>query len=465
MKWLTATLLCVTLYCHEAVAADWPRWRGPDNDGHVRAAQGELPNLAATPKIVWRQPVGHGLSSPVVAGGKVFHMDNQGGKEAAHAVDATSGRTLWSHILDDTFKDGHSDPGPRCTPVVDGDRVYVQSCRGKLRCLAVETGEPIWGVDFTKDFGGVFIGERGSAAGASRHGHSGTPLVHGDRLVVTAGGTNGASVVCLDKRTGDVVWKSQSDVAGYAAPVLATIAGVEQFVVFTAKGAIGLRADDGCLLWRVPVKTSFGRHCVTPVVVDDMVVVSSFQVGLMGIRVSGDANALSAEKAWTSKMAAINYASPVAVGSHLYGLGKANKLVCVDIRTGKITWSRPKFSSKRLAKGYAAFLVMGGRILVMADNGELIVFEAEPTQYREVGRLALCGRTWCHPAYADGRFYLRDEKELLCLDCSIQGRRARGRPSGPPALQAPFRSQGRVLERGGPPPHPEVDRETVETAH
>jgi len=406
----------VTLCSLETLAADWPRWRGPGNDGHVPVAQGELPNLAATPKIVWRQPVGHGLSSPVVAGGEVFHLDNQGGKETAHAVDAATGRALWSYPLDDVFKDGHSDPGPRCTPVVDGDRVYVQSCRGKLQCLAAETGEPIWRVDFIKDFGGVFIGERGSAPGASRHGYSGAPLVHADRLVATAGGTNGASVVCLDKRTGSVVWKSQNEVAGYAAPVAATIAGVEQFVVFTAEGVIGVDAQGGSLLWRVPIKTSFGRHCVTPLVVDDMVVVSSFQVGLMGIRVSARANGLKAEKAWISKMAAINYASPVAVGTHLYGLGKANKLVCVDIRTGKITWSQPKFSSKRLAKGYAAFLVMAGQILVLADNGELIAFKADPAQYRESGRLSICGRTWCHPAYVDGRFYLRDDKELLCVE-------------------------------------------------
>ena len=397
------------------LAADWPRWRGPAGTGHVPAGVAVPDTLPASPEVLWRVAVGTGFGSPVVSGGKVFHLDHQRGKEVVHALRADTGKELWRLPLDEVFKDGQSVPGPRTTPVVDGDRLYVQSCRGEFRCLNVADGTCVWRVGFVKDFQATFIGEKGSAVGASRHGYTGSPVIEGERIFVGVGGRKGASVVCFEKRTGRVVWKSQSDVPGYSGPVIATVAGVKQVISFTSDGVIGLDFADGKLLWRVGVKTGFGRHVTTPIVADDVVIVSSHQAGLIGIAVSKDGTGLRAERAWVAKALAINFSDPVAVGGFLYGFGRGNSLICVDVRTGKRAWVEKGFFSDLSRRGYASFLVMKDRILVLAERGQLLLLGADPKQCRVISRAKACGPNWCNPAYADGRLFLRDDRELRCV--------------------------------------------------
>ncbi len=393
-----------------ASAADWPRWRGPSNDGHVPSGVPVPKTLPTEPKEVWKIPVGHGLGSPVVSGGAVFHVDHQEGKEVVHALDAATGKARWSVPLDEAFKDNQSAAGPRGTPVVDGDRVYVLSCRGEFRCLQAADGKTTWSVNFVKDLNAIFIGEKGQAVGASRHGNTGSALVDGDRVYVVAGGQDGAGIVCFNKADGKIVWKSQGDIAGHAGPVLGTLAGVRHVIAFTVEGVVGLDAGTGKLLWRDPLKTRFGRHIVTPVVAGDTVVVSSFQAGLVGTRVSKAGGTVKAERAWTEKATAINVASPVVVDGHLYGLGPRKKLVCVETESGKQAWSQDGFG-----RNSSAFLVMGPNILTLTDSGALVLFAADPKGYREIGRAQVCGRTWCNPAYADGRLYLRDDRSMRCV--------------------------------------------------
>jgi len=412
---LIGTLLAVA---GGAWGEDWPRWRGPEGTGHVGADVDVPTTLPAESKALWRVRVGLGLASPVVSGKRVFYLDNRRGKEIVHAADIESGKELWHATLDDVFKDGQSEPGPRCTPVADGERLYAQSCRGELQCLNAADGKVIWRTNFVKDFGAVFTGEKGRAAGASRHGYCGSPLVDGDRIIVGVGGANGASIVCFNKLTGKVIWKSQDDIPGYAGPVIATVAGVRQVICFTATSLIGLEATKGTLLWRTEVKTSLGRHVTTPVVVGDIVVVSSHQAGLIGIRVArADTSApLKAERAWVLKGSpAINFSSPVVVGNHLYGLGKTRTLICVDAPTGERAWTKDWTDTRMFGKGYASFMVMGDNILALAEDGTLFMMPADKKAFRLIATVKICGKNWCSPAYADGNLFVRDARELICL--------------------------------------------------
>src|SRR2546430_1936466 len=360
-RWVAAvSLFGVSLLC----ASDWPQWRGPMRDGHVPDGVGVPDKLPQEPKVVWRMNVGEGLASRVGAGGKVFYFDNPGGRETLHALDSADAKELWKKEIDDPFRDMQGPSGPRCTLVVDGDRVYALSCKGELQCLNVTDGQLIWRTNFTNDFSAVFIGEKGNAPGASRHGNNGSPLIDGDFLYACVGGTNGAGVVCFEKRTGRVIWKSQNDQAAFAAPVIATLAGVRQLVCFTCDGLIGLDPRDGKLFWRVPLKTTFARHVTTPVVYGDIVVVGSHQVGLIGVRISRDGAGCKAQQAWLNKASAMNFASPVAVGRYLYGLGPAKNIICVDIETGEQRWSKDGIVTSSADKAHAAFLVMGDKILI-----------------------------------------------------------------------------------------------------
>ena len=402
--------------CLSMSAADWPQWRGPERNGHAPGAS--LEKLPSSPRVVWKIAAGPGLASPVVAGDKAFLFDAVDKKETLHAVDRKTGKKIWSAAIDETFHDSQGPDGPRSTPLVDGNRVYVVSCRGELQCLDVKDGSVVWRTNFA-DFGVKFIGEKGTAPGAIRHGNNGTPLIDEHRLYVCVGG-EGAGVVCFDKLTGKVIWKSQDDQAAYAPPMIGTIAGQEQVICFTAEGLIGLAPEKGSLFWRVPIKTAYARHVIAPVWHENIVVVSSHQAGLIGTKISRKGDELKAEEAWVSKEAVINFSSPVAVDGYLYGLGPAKNLQCVVIATGKVAWSQDGYVHTSADKAYGGFIVVGDNILFLNDSGQLVLFAVNPEKFEERGTAQVAGNNWCNPAYAGGQLFLRDGNkgpgEWMCID-------------------------------------------------
>ncbi|MES2573274.1 MAG: PQQ-binding-like beta-propeller repeat protein [Verrucomicrobiota bacterium] len=407
--------LAALLIASSAFAADWPQWRGPLRTGHVPEGEKLPVTLSAEPAVLWRVPVGDGFASPVVAGGRLFHLDNHDTSEVAHAVDAATGRELWKTVLFSSHKDGFG-IGPRCTPVADGERLYVQSGKGEFQCLGTADGKVLWRTNFVDDFGAVYIGEKGKAAGASRHGASGSPVVEGENILVQVGSAQGASLVAFNKKSGAVVWKSQNDQSAYAAPIVAELAGTRQLIVFTAEALIGLDPRDGKLLWRQPLSTSLGRHVTTPVVVGDLVIVASHTLGMVATKVSREGDAFTATEAWVNKKAALNFTSPVVAGTHLYGVGPSRNLLCIDPATGEIAWEKTGLIQTSADKAEAGFLVLGRNVAMLTDAGLFLLFAADAKAYREAGRAQLCGTTWCNPAYADGKLYLRDQRELLAVD-------------------------------------------------
>lgn len=417
-------------------ASDWPGWRGVNRDGHVPEGMPVPEKLSAEPKVVWHTPVADGFSSPVVGGGRVIFLDFVDNKETVRALDAATGADQWKAPLDDSHKDGFG-TGPRCTPIIDvgGGKVYAQSTKGELQCLNAADGKLVWRKNFTTDFGQVFIGEKGEASGAQRHGNAGSPLLDGEHLIVLPG-AKGASVVCLNKNTGEVVWKSQDDMTAYAPPVMLTLAGTRQVVVFTTIALIGLDPSNGNLLWRASEKTRLGRHVAAPVAVgSEIVAIASHQLGLVGIKITKEGSVFKADQIYQNKEAAFNFSSPVVVGNNVYGVGNASKIMCVDGIKGDILWDQTGVIKTSMDKAFAAFLVMGKNILTLTDSGEVALFAADSKEYKELGRGKVCGSNWCIPAYVDGKLFVREKidaaskkkdpkapsenhekKELICVD-------------------------------------------------
>ena len=388
---------------------------GPGRDGRVGAEEKVVEVLPGTANVVWHVPAGEGVASPIVSGDKVIYEDAEDKKEMMHVADAATGKEIWKAAVDDLHKDSQTKPGPRCTPVTDGTLLFAQSSRGQLRCYKLADGKEVWATNYVKDLGAVYIGEKGKAMGASRHGYNGSPVLDGEHLIATAGGKE-AAVVCFEKRTGAIVWKSQDEMPAYSAPMIATVAGTRQLICFMAKDVMALDPVDGKFLWRVDVKTDFGRHVMTPVVAGDMVVVSSFQAGLIGIKVSPNGSGFKAERVWTSTESASNFSCPVAMGQYLFGLGPAKDLVCVDIPTGKQIWAKEGYyTSGQALSSHAGMMVMGHNVLALMDSGELVLFPADATGFRQISRVPVCGKNWCNPAYSNGKLYLRDEKEMKCV--------------------------------------------------
>src|SRR5262245_36252219 len=217
VRWLDLrplrALFCFLL-APNLISSDWPQWHGPSRD--CRLPEGaKLPTaLPKDPKPLWKLPIGGGHSSPVVSGGKLVYLDEDGKFEVAHLLDAKTGKENWRTPLANRYEDEWG-AGPRSTPFVDGDRVYAQSCNGEFRCLDLADGKEIWGVSFEKDFGVKFLGSKANEGTASRRGNNGSGIVDGAAVIVPVGSPDG-TLVCFDKLNGRVLWKAGSDEAAYS---------------------------------------------------------------------------------------------------------------------------------------------------------------------------------------------------------------------------------------------------------
>jgi len=406
--------LLFLLYVNVLSAGDWPQWRGPNRDGHAAPDEAPLSSIAKDPKVLWRIETGGSFSSPVVAAGKLAYIDGQDSQEVAHLVDAQNGKELWRVPFASIYQDEWG-AGARSTPYFDQDRLYVLSCNGEFRCLNVSNGNVIWGTSFEKDFAVKFLGSKAEEGTASRRGNNGCGIVDGDRLFLAVGSTKGASLVAFDKLNGKVLWKSQNDEAAYSSLVVATLAGTKQIIYFSADSLMGLAPDSGKLLWRVPLTTAAKRHAATPVVFGDRVIVNSHTFGLDCFRIKKEGNDLSATLEWQNRQMKINIATPVLVDHYLYSQGPGREMVCVDGETGKLMWSHDGFGEK-----VSAGIAVGKTLLFVTDRGELVAVAADGSKYSELARVQVSGKTWNHPAYSNGKLYVREgltsNWKLTCYD-------------------------------------------------
>lgn len=412
---LAAALVTLPL---AASAVDWPQWRGPSRDGVITDPNHPLSKVLPEPKVLWKLPAGAGQASPVVSGGKLVYMDAQKDVETAHGVDAATGKELWTTPIAPTvqFQNNYGD-GPRCTPLIDGDRVYVQSCSGEFRCLNLADGKTRWHVNFETDYGATFLGNKSGDAEAKetasrRHGNNGSAAVDGNRIFVPVGSPKGATLVCFDKMTGKELWRAGNDNTAYTSVVVATLAGTRQAVHFTADALMGVAAETGKILWRVPLKTGAKRHVATPVISGDTVTVTSTSIGTIKFQIAQKGAEFTADKVWENTRLKTVIGTPVLLGGkYLFTLGPGSRtdLVCVDFETGKELWAQAGLSD------YASLAVINDKLVALNSTGEFFLLKASPTGYEEIGRLQIAGKTWASPAYSDGKFFVKDDKALTAM--------------------------------------------------
>ncbi|MDQ3624920.1 MAG: PQQ-like beta-propeller repeat protein, partial [Verrucomicrobiota bacterium] len=393
------------------------QWRGPNRDAVITESNRPLNALPAQPKTLWKIKVGVGQAAPVVAGSRLVLMDAQNGQETAHCVDTLTGARVWSVPIAPVvqFQNNYGD-GPRCTPLIDGDNVYVQSCSGEFRCLALADGETLWSVNFETDYGATFFGNKGGGPEAKetasrRHGNNGSAAIDGDRIFVPVGSPDGATLVAYDKKSGKELWRAGKDNTAYASVMVGTLAGVRQAVHFTADALMGVEVANGKILWRVPLKTGAKRHVCTPVVSGDTVTVSSTTIGTLKFRIVNASGNFKAEQVWANLPLKTIIATPVLVGSHLFTLGPGARtdFVCVDFETGETLWSQPGFGD------YASIMAVNDKLLALNSTGELFLIKANLAKYEELGRLQVCGKTWASPAYVNGTLFVKDDTSLSAL--------------------------------------------------
>lgn len=397
MRRLRFTLmLALTLIAGVAAAADWPQFRGPNRDGISPEAAVLKSWPASGPKVLWKAPLGEGYSQVVSAKGRLFTLAQQGEEQVALAFDGATGKRLWRTRIDREYNDGQGD-GPRSTPTVDGELVYVLSAHGKLAALRAANGQAAWQHDLRAEYG----------ANPPQWGVSTSPLVEGNLLIVNVGGSGNKSIVAFDKTNGKPVWTSQGDGAGYSAPIAITVRGVRQVIVFTADAILSISPKDGRLFWRSGWKTDYDVNAATPIFLppDKLFVSSGYGTGSALLQI----NRTNVAEVWRSRGMKNQFSSSVLHDGILYGFDNST-FKAIDAATGKERWKQRGF-------GHGSLILAGGHLIVLSDRGKLALVQATPEEYRELGNAQVIdGKCWTSPSLADGRLYVRNEEELIAFD-------------------------------------------------
>jgi outer membrane protein assembly factor BamB len=396
----------LTAMLFTAQAADWPQWRGPNRDG-IALDTGLLKEWPKEgPLLAWKATgIGGGYSTPSVAAGRVYGAGYKDGNEFIWALEAGTGKEVWSTKVASAFKSMGYPEGPRSTPTVDGDRIYTIGGGGNLVCLEAATGKVVWRKEFKSDFDGRMM---------SGWGYSESALVDGDKLLCTPGGAKGA-IVALDKKTGELMWQTKdfTDAAAYASLLPAEIDGVRQFIQLTGESVVGV-GTDGKLLWRAERK---GKTAVipTPIYHDHHVFVTSgYGIGCNGFKVSKSGAAFNAEQVYASGDLENHHGGVVRIGDYLYGHSGKGGWTCLEMKTGKVMWQK-----EGVGKGSVSYA--DGHLYCRSESGRrgtIALVAATPEGYQEKSRFdqpdLSTKNTWPHPVIANGKLLIRDQDVLLC---------------------------------------------------
>jgi outer membrane protein assembly factor BamB len=416
------------------LAADWPEFRGPKRDGHA-ADKGLLQEWPKNgPKLLWTyKDAGIGFSAPSVVGNRIYTMGARNEETYVLCLDADKkGAEVWAKKLGPifTFQGNVWGDGPRGAPTVDGDHVYVLGGYGDLACFKTD-GTEVWRKNLVKDLGGELM---------SRWGYSESPLVDGDKLICTPGGSKG-TLAALNKKDGTVRWRSEGLTASatYASVVAATIGGVRQYIVMTyedgkAIGVAGVAPADRKLLWQQAILTgTFESYAVIPSPIvqgNKIYVTEGYAAGCQLLEVAPEAGGKFAVKALYNKRAkqVLNnlHGGVVLVDGHVYGHADKRGWVCQNFLTGKQDW----LDRNSLQCDSGSIIYGDGRLYLFSDQGEAVLLEPSAKGWEEKGRFTIPQRSalapkrrtsqtagvWTHPTIANGRLYLRDQELLFCYD-------------------------------------------------
>ncbi len=410
-KWCLLVVAGVGLACATAGAGDWPQWRGPERNG-ISSETGLLKEWPkGGPKLVWQaKDIDFGYSTPSVVGDRIYLLSNKGmDDEFVQALSTADGKRVWSRKIGAVGKNqGPNYPGSRSTPTVDGDRLYALGSDGDLACLETANGGILWKKNLRKEFGGR----------PGMWAYSESPLIDGEVLVCTPGGVD-ATIVALNKRTGDLIWKSAvpgGDNAGYASAIVHDVGGNKEYVQFVSKGVVGVDAKTGKFLWRYD-KTAKGStaNIPTPVAQGDYVYTGTGLGGGGLVRLKPKGDAVETEPGYFSKDLPTSIGGAVLLGNFLYGTNQ-KALLCVEFTTGKVKWQE-----KSVAPASVCFA--DGRLYLHGESGEVALVEPSPDGYAEKGRFSPPNlpphkreRAWSYPVVANGRLYLRDLGTMWCYD-------------------------------------------------
>ena len=383
-------------------AADWPQWQGPDRTGNSKET-GLLKQWPSSgPTVVWTATgLGSGYGSMAISGDRVFVQGTRTGNSIVVAYNRADGKEVWSKALG-RLGDDDRGSGPRGTPTVDGDRIYVLTENGELACLKTD-GAEVWRRNILREFKGRQL----------QWLISESPLIDGAHLIVSPGGP-GAGMVKLDKMTGKTVWEAKelSGPAGYASPIVADVQGVRSYMTFTAGAGVGVRASDGKLMWQYDRAANGTANITTPLFFDNKVFFSSgYGTGAGLVQLSAQNGSVSANEIYFTREMKNHHGGVVLVNGYLYGFDETI-LTCLEFATGKRMWR-----DRSVGKGAVTYA--DGHLYLLSEGNVMGLAEASPSGYVEKGRFNIPDKgypSWAHPVVSDGRLYVRNQDSVIAYD-------------------------------------------------
>ena len=396
---------------------DWPQFRGPNRDGVVRGAV--IPEDWAPEKPLWKRPVGLGWSSFVIVGDCAFTQEQRGDFETVVCYAAQTGKQLWIHKNKAKFSEPLGGIGPRATPTFKDGLLYALGATGILDCLDARTGQLLWKEHILED----------AKAQNLEWGMAGSPLIYGDWVIVSPGGSDQSSLVAYDKHSGKRVWGGGSSRASYSSPLVHRFQEEEQILIFNGEGLFAHRPADGAVLWKYeytnmpkinvaqPIPLSAANLPLSwPSLKEDggaetarILLSTGYAKGsvLLDLALSPKGE-WSVKPAWHSKRLKPKFNNLVAKDGYAYGADEGI-LTCIDLQNGRKKWKDGRY-------GYGQLLLVKNLLLILAESGDLVLVEANPEEFREVSRIrALKGKSWSHPAVGNGLILVRNGREACAF--------------------------------------------------
>lgn len=420
LAWTVLLLSSSAMWAAERKTAsgEWPQWRGPERNGLSSETGLNTDWETNPPRLLWTASgLGEGYASVAVSGGRIYTTGNLESGQGVTAIDARNGERIWSQ----PFTEGvpqHSYTGSRCTPTVDGDKLYVVSSEGTIACLRTKDGAIVWRRHFKDDWKGRMM---------SGWGFAESPLVDGDRVIFTPGGKD-AMLVALNKNTGEEIWRSAvpkigakgNEGAGYGSIVISAGAGVKQYVQMIGRGVISVRAEDGKFLWGYNAVANGTANIPTPIVQGDFVFCSTgYHTGAALLKIAKEDDAVVAEEVYFLPATTFenHHGGMVLVGDHIYCGHKHNNgfPTCLEMKTGEVVWG----GARGPGSGSAAVTYCDGHLIFRYQSGDVALIEASPEGMHLKGVFKadfVQSPSWAHPVVAGGCLYLREQDKLMCYD-------------------------------------------------
>jgi outer membrane protein assembly factor BamB len=383
----------------------WTNYRGPNRDGRYDEQKISTNWSAEGLKPIWKQPIGVGWASFVIADNIAFTIEQRRSQEVVAAYNIDNGREVWTQSWDAEFRESMGGDGPRATPTWHEGKIYALGGTGELRCLDAKTGKVLWGKDILKDNGAENL----------QWGMAASPLIVDDKVIVQPGGKSNKSIVAYNKNTGAPGLRSLSDTQAFVSTLLVTLAGKPQVLAITANRIVGLNPGDGTLLWDYPWDTQGGINCSQAIPVSDtrFFVSAGYGKGAALVEVTDSGGKLAARKIWENNNMKNKFNSSVIHNGYAYGLDEGI-LTCVEVQTGERKWKGGRYN-------YGQVILASDHLIIISEQGELALVKATPDKHEEVAKFqAIQGKTWNYPAIANGKLLVRNGAEMACFNIAGQ---------------------------------------------